>query len=86
MANPLDQVASWPATATAGFASATGLMESAGPTERPYRWASVTKLLVALAALDATQRGLLDLDDAGRAAGIDDPAPAVARIRARLRQ
>ena len=28
MANPLDQVASWPATVTAGFASATGLMES----------------------------------------------------------
>ena len=27
MANPLDQVASWPATAAAGVASATGLME-----------------------------------------------------------
>ena len=63
MANPLDQVASWPATAAAGFASATGLMESAGPTGRPFRWASVTKLLVALAALDAVQRGLLDLDE-----------------------
>ena len=63
MANPLDQVASWPATAAVGFASATGLMESAGPTGRPFRWASVTKLLVALAALDATQRGLLDLDE-----------------------
>ncbi len=63
MANPLDQVASWPATAAAGVASATGLMESAGPTGRPYRWASVTKLLVALATLDATQRGLLDLDE-----------------------
>jgi len=56
-------VASWPATAAAGVASATGLMESAGPAERPYRWASVTKLLVALAALDAVQRGLLDLDE-----------------------
>ena len=63
MANPLGQVASWPAIATAGFASATGLMDSAGPTGRPYRWASVTKLLVALAALDAVQRGLLDLDE-----------------------
>ena len=61
--NPLDQVASWPATAAAGFASATGLMELAGPAWQPYPWASVTKLLVALAALDAVQRGLLDLDE-----------------------
>ena len=63
MANPLDQVASWPATAAAGVASAAGVMESAGPADRPFRWASVTKLLVALAALDAAQRGLLDLDE-----------------------
>ena len=63
MANPLEQVASWPATAAAGFASATGLMEKAGPTDQPFRWASVTKLLVALAALDGVQRGLLDLDE-----------------------
>ncbi len=63
MANPLDQVASWPATAAAGVASATGLMEKTGPADQPFRWASVTKLLVALAALDATQRGLLDLDE-----------------------
>jgi len=63
VANPLDQVASWPATAAAGVASAAGLMESAGPVTQPFRWASVTKLLVALAALDAVQRGLLDLDE-----------------------
>ena len=63
MANPLDQVASWPATAAVGVASAAGLMESAGPADQPFRWASVTKLLVALAALDAVQRGLLDLDE-----------------------
>ena len=63
MANPLDQVASWPATAAAGVASAAGAMEKAGPADQPFRWASVTKLLVALAALDAVQRGLLDLDE-----------------------
>ena len=63
MANPLDQVASWPASAAAGFASATGVMEKTGPASQPFRWASVTKLLVALAALDAMQRGLLDLDE-----------------------
>src|SRR6201982_432965 len=63
VANPLDQVASWPATAAAGVASAAGLMETVGPTDQPFRWASVTKLLTALAALDAVQRGLLDLDE-----------------------
>ena len=63
MANPLDQVASWPATAAVGVASATGLMETTGPADQPFQWASVTKLLTALAALDAVQRGLLDLDE-----------------------
>ena len=63
MPNPLDQVASWPVTAAVGVASAAGVMETAGPAARPFRWASVTKLLVALAALDAVQRGLLDLDE-----------------------
>lgn len=63
MANPLDQVASWPATAAVGVASAAGLMDKAGPADQPFRWASVTKLLVALAALDAVQRGLLSLDE-----------------------
>jgi CubicO group peptidase (beta-lactamase class C family) len=63
VANPLDQVASWPAIAAVGVASATGVLESVGPADRPFRWASVSKLLVALAALDAVQRGLLDLDE-----------------------
>ena len=62
MANPLDQVASWPATVAAGVAAA-GMTETTGPADRPFAWASVTKLLVALAALDAVQRGLLDLDE-----------------------
>ncbi len=63
MANPLDQVASWPATAAVGVAPAAGPIEKAGPADQPFRWASVTKLLVALAALDGVQRGLLDLDE-----------------------
>jgi hypothetical protein len=42
MANPLDQVASWPATAAVGVASAAGVMEKTGPADRPFRWASVT--------------------------------------------
>jgi CubicO group peptidase (beta-lactamase class C family) len=61
--NPLDQVASWPATAAAGVASAKGLLAAAGPFDQPFPWASVTKLLVAVAALDGVQRGLIDLDE-----------------------
>ncbi len=63
MANPLDQVASWPATAAVGVASVAGPLKTAGPADQPFRWASVTKLLTALAALDAVQCGLLDLDE-----------------------
>ncbi len=63
MGNPLDQVASWPATAAAGVASAGGVLETVGPAGQPFKWASVTKLLTALAALDGVQRGLLDLDE-----------------------
>jgi CubicO group peptidase (beta-lactamase class C family) len=63
MASPLDQVASWPATAAASVVSAAGLITSAGPLGRPFAWASVTKLPVALAALDGVQRGRLDLDE-----------------------
>jgi CubicO group peptidase (beta-lactamase class C family) len=63
MTSVLDQVASWPVTATAGVASRAGLMETTGPADRPFRWASVTKMLVGLAAVDAIGRGLLDLDE-----------------------
>jgi CubicO group peptidase (beta-lactamase class C family) len=38
-------------------------MEAVGPVAQPFAWASVTKLLTALAALDGVQRGLLDLDE-----------------------
>ena len=64
MTDPLEQLASWPATAAAGVASPQGLLAMAGPADRPFRWASVTKLLTAVVALDALQRGLLDLDEA----------------------
>jgi CubicO group peptidase (beta-lactamase class C family) len=63
VANPLDQVASWPAIAAVGVASSGGVMEAVGPADQPFAWASVTKLLTALAALDGVQRGLLDLDE-----------------------
>jgi CubicO group peptidase (beta-lactamase class C family) len=50
-------------TAAVGFASADGTLETTGPASQPFRWASVTKLLTTLAALDAVQRGLLGLDE-----------------------
>jgi CubicO group peptidase (beta-lactamase class C family) len=50
-------------TAAAGFASSAGALETTGPASQPFRWASVTKLLTTLAALDGVQRGLLDLDE-----------------------
>ncbi len=59
-------------TAAVGFASAGGAMDTTGPASRPFRWASVTKLLTTLAALDAVQRGLI---------GLDEPAPPGATIR-----
>jgi CubicO group peptidase (beta-lactamase class C family) len=63
MTSVLDQVASWPVTAAAGVASWAGLLETTGPADRPFRWASVTKMLVGLAALDSIGKGLLDLDE-----------------------
>jgi CubicO group peptidase (beta-lactamase class C family) len=64
MGSPLDQVASWPVTTAAvAVTSPAGLVASHGPLDRPFAWASVTKLLTTLAALDGVQRGLLDLDE-----------------------
>lgn len=60
----LEQVASWPVgRASAGVTAGGEPLATYGPIDEPYAWASVTKLLTALAALDAVQRGLLDLDE-----------------------
>lgn len=64
MTDPLDQVSSWPVrTAAVAVASAAGLRASHGPLDRPFAWASVTKLLTTLVALEAVGSGLLHLDD-----------------------
>ncbi|HLM96490.1 MAG TPA: serine hydrolase domain-containing protein [Acidimicrobiales bacterium] len=67
--HPLDAVALWPvgrAAAAVVRLGPAGSVEVAGHTgdlEAPFPWASVTKLLVAMAVLVAAEEGTLDLDD-----------------------
>lgn len=58
-----DLVAGWPVT-TAAVAVVTpqGLVESTGPLDRSLRWASVTKVLTAMATWVALEEGTLELD------------------------
>jgi CubicO group peptidase (beta-lactamase class C family) len=42
---------------------ATGVLSTRGDTDRLYEWASVTKLVTALASLVAVEEGTLDLDE-----------------------
>lgn len=60
----LDQIAAWPArTAAAGVTSAGAVLATAGPIDASLPWASVTKLLTALAVLVAVEEGTVALDD-----------------------
>ena len=55
----------WPARNVAvGVAARDGVRASRGPLERPFPWASVTKLLTACAVLVASEEGILELDEA----------------------
>ena len=56
------QMAGWPGEAACGICSAPGTVAAVGPLERAFAWASVTKLLVSLAALVATEEGTLALE------------------------
>jgi len=57
-------VEGWPArTAAVGVVSAAGELGAVGPRGRAFSWASVTKLLTALATLVALEEGTVDLDD-----------------------
>jgi CubicO group peptidase (beta-lactamase class C family) len=60
----LRQVEGWPAK-TVGVGVLRGGDEVAahGPREHVFRWASVTKLATALAALVAAEEGIVDLDE-----------------------
>jgi CubicO group peptidase (beta-lactamase class C family) len=60
----LRQVEGWPAPhAAAGLTRAAEVVGTYGPRERVFRWASVTKLVTALAALVAAEEGTIDLDE-----------------------
>jgi CubicO group peptidase (beta-lactamase class C family) len=62
----LGQVASWPVNATIGVADHRGIVATTDGADQAMPWASVTKLLTALATLVAVEEGSVDLDeDAG---------------------
>ena len=62
-AGPLEQVADWPVgVAAVAVVSSSGVVATAGPVDRPFPLASVTKVLTAMACWVACEEGTLDLD------------------------
>src|SRR5690348_2294136 len=60
----LRQIDGWAARTKAAFVLRGGEERGAhGPRESSFRWASVTKLVTALAALIAAEEGVIDLDE-----------------------
>jgi CubicO group peptidase (beta-lactamase class C family) len=60
----LQRIDSWPAlNATAGVVRNAEVVAVYGARHRMFRWASVTKLVTALAALVAAEEGAVDLDE-----------------------
>jgi CubicO group peptidase (beta-lactamase class C family) len=62
--DPLAAVAGWPANATAGIIGPQRHLQAVyGPSDRPLAWASVTKVLAALAIWVAVEEGTVGWDD-----------------------
>ena len=60
----LRQVEAWPAPhAAVAVLGPSGEIDSIGPRDRVFRWASVTKPVTAYACLVAAEEGTLDLDE-----------------------
>src|SRR6059058_2442284 len=60
----LRQTEDWPAATAAAFVLQAGESRDArGPRAHVFRWASVTKLVTAVAALIAAEEGVIDLDE-----------------------
>ena len=70
MEEALRQIDEWPAAfAAAGVVRGGELVATHGARDEVLRWASVTKLVTALAALVAAEEGVIDLDEAAGPAG-----------------
>lgn len=64
VAKALTQLDTWPVgVAAAGVVDLAGGQSWTGPVGEPLRWASITKLLTALATLVAVEEGIIALDD-----------------------
>jgi CubicO group peptidase (beta-lactamase class C family) len=62
---PLATIDDWGADhAAAAVVGPDGVIASHGDPSHTFRWASVTKLVAALAVLDAAEDGVIDLDEA----------------------
>src|SRR6267378_5084 len=60
----LQRIEDWPApNAAAGVVQDAEVVAWHGPRDRVFRWASVTKLVTALATLVAAEEGVIDLDE-----------------------
>jgi CubicO group peptidase (beta-lactamase class C family) len=57
-------LAGWPGEGACGVAGASGVLAVSGPVAKPFAWASVTKLLVALTVLVAIEERTLSLEQA----------------------
>jgi CubicO group peptidase (beta-lactamase class C family) len=62
--SPLDRVAGWPVRATAGWLRTGRAPEVSGPAEETFEWASVTKVVTAVAVWIAVEEGVVGWDDA----------------------
>jgi CubicO group peptidase (beta-lactamase class C family) len=62
MTDPLKGLDAWPAKGAAGWLSAEA-GHSAGPTNAPFPWASVTKILTAMAVWVGVEEGTVAWDD-----------------------
>ncbi len=62
MTDPLRVVSSWPGAAAAGWRDATR-ESKVGQADRSFRWASVTKVISAMAIWVAIEEGTVDFED-----------------------
>lgn len=60
----LEQVGTWEAEAVAGVTDARATIGEVGDPDRPFDWASVTKLLTALTVLTFVEDGTIELEEA----------------------